>query len=683
MDPNGLTPRAGVMVALTLVLLSTPLSGQVRPDSTRSTRPDSAVLLLEGVVARAHRVAVTAGGASALEVRPDSLRVSVAATLDDVLRALPLIRVKTNSRGESEPTLRGVESRHVAVLMDGVPISLGWDLRTDLAIVPMAAAEQVTLLRGLPSVLHGPNVLGGVVEIGVGRASEGPPRFGRVERLQASAALDHLGGRALSVVGGHATEPGSGHFLLRAGAGYRERSGEPAPRGIAATGSGLRENTDLQQFNGFLTMRYQGEAGPWLSLSSSGYSGERGVQAELDASKPRLWRYPEARRLLTAISGGTGFHATPWGEGDLEVSVGLDLGHTLINDYGQDRSYRVVQGTERGDDRMISYRLLGDHTLGRFGDLRAAATLVDINHREIITADPASDYRQRLWSVGSEMTWRMAADPDQGWLYGTRLSAGIAYDGGDTPRSGDKPPLERLGAMGGRVGVSTMAPGGKVMMHAGLSRRTRFPGLRELYSGALGKFEPNPGLRPERLTAGEAGVTVRLSKVEAQAVLFHQRLGDVIVKNNVAGGKQRRENMGEMRSRGVEFLTGWTLGPTALTADLTWQHVRILDSSVAGGERYAEYEPAFMGKLDWTVPVGFGARATAAASHLGRQWCITPDQAAPVELSRSTRVDLQASRRWERLEATVAADNLADTAIYDQCGLSQPGRMLRFQIRFR
>jgi iron complex outermembrane receptor protein len=628
-------------------------------------------------------VAVTAGGASALEVTPDSLHVGVAATLDDVLRALPLIRVKTNSRGETEPTLRGVESRHVAVLMDGVPISLGWDLRTDLSIVPMAAAEEVRLLRGLPSVLHGPNVLGGVVEIGVGRASDGPPRFNRAEPLQVSGSLDHPGGRALAVIGSRAAEAAGGNLLFRAGAGYRERSGEPAPRGVPATGSGLRANTDLRQFNGFLTARYQGGAGAWLSLSSSGYSGERGVQAELGSTKPRLWRYPEAHRLLTAISGGTGFRDTPWGAGDLEVSVGLDLGHTLINDYGQDRRYSVVAGTERGDDRMTSYRLLGDHTLGRYGDLRAAATLVDINHREVLNAAPASHYRQRLWSLGSETTWRLTTDPDREWLYGTRLSAGVAYDGGDTPESGDKPPLERMGAVGGRVGVSTITPGGSVTMHAGFSRRARFPGLRELYSGSLGKFEPNPGLSPERLTAGEAGVTARLDRVEAQMVLFQQRLADVIVKTNVAGGKQRRDNLGEMRSRGVEFLTEWTLGQSALTADLTWQHVRILDPSVPTGERYAEYQPSLLGKVDLTIQGMFGTRATAAASYVGRQWCITPDQDGPVALPRSTRVDLQASRRWRRLEAAFAVDNLADTAIYDQCGLSQPGRMLRLQLRFR
>ena len=39
----------------------------------------------------------------------------------------------------------------------------------------------------------------------------------------------------------------------------------------------------------------------------------------------------------------------------------------------------------------------------------------------------------------------------------------------------------------------------------GLSRRGRFPSLRELYSGALGRFEPNPDLRSETLLGAEAG----------------------------------------------------------------------------------------------------------------------------------------------------------------------------------
>ena len=33
------------------------------------------------------------------------------------------------------------------------------------------------------------------------------------------------------------------------------------------------------------------------------------------------------------------------------------------------------------------------------------------------------------------------------------------------------------------------------------------------------------------------------------------------------------------------------------------------------------------------------------------------------------------------METRVSVDNLGDTALYDQCGLPRPGRLMRFQIR--
>ena len=51
----------------------------------------------------------------------------------------------------------------------GVPITLGWDARTDVSVLPAAAPHEVNLVRGLSSILHGPNVLGGVVVGGAGQ----------------------------------------------------------------------------------------------------------------------------------------------------------------------------------------------------------------------------------------------------------------------------------------------------------------------------------------------------------------------------------------------------------------------------------------------------------------------------------------------------------------------------------
>ena len=41
------------------------------------------------------------------------------------------------------------------------------------------------------------------------------------------------------------------------------------------------------------------------------------------------------------------------------------------------------------------------------------------------------------------------------------------------------------------------------------------------------------------------------------------------------------------------------------------------------------------------------------------------------------------SPAFQRVGVEVAVDNVANSAIYDQCGLPQPGRTLRLQVRLR
>ena len=70
-----------------------------------------------------------------------------------------MIQVRANSRGEAQPDMRGAEDRQIAILLDGIPLTVGWDHRTDMSVIPLTAFRNVTLLRGLSSMLHGPNVL--------------------------------------------------------------------------------------------------------------------------------------------------------------------------------------------------------------------------------------------------------------------------------------------------------------------------------------------------------------------------------------------------------------------------------------------------------------------------------------------------------------------------------------------
>jgi iron complex outermembrane receptor protein len=677
--PSTPAVRAALPLLAALASAAAPAAAQARPDTVLPRAQDTVPVRVDGLVVVTSRPAGVVGGAGAVVLAVDSLRVPPAPRLAEVLRETPFVRVRTNSRGETELSLRGSESRQVAVLVDGVPLTLGWDDRADLSVVPATGAQGIRVVRGVPSLLHGPNVLGGVVEVGVARAAgAGVER----ESLRAPAAADHAGGRMLSAA---FTAPlgGAGATTLRAGAGFRDQPGFALAGGVVDPGEddGLRGNSDAESLDGFLALRHRTEGGAWASLSGFGSRTRRGVTPELHLESPRFWRYPEASRGVAALSAGTGQRTTPLGEGDLEATFGFDAARTELASYA-DRAYDEVTGREDADDRTLSLRLLGDHTLGGAADLRAALTLADTRRDEVLEPGGANRYRQRLWSLGAEAERRVLLGGPAEVL---RLVAGASADGADTPEAGDKEPLGRLRDWGARLGA-TATLGGAAELHAGLSRRSRFPALRELYSGALGRFQPNPDLHPETLLAAEAGATAQLGALQLQAVGFHQRLEDAIVRVGLGGGRFRRENRNEIRSTGAELLADWRAGPRALTGSLTLQRVRLIDPEAEGSGR-AEYQPGVTGSLDGSTPLLLGLQGEAGVSFQGRQWCVHPELGREVALDASARTDLRLSRAWRagplarRLRAVLALDNAADAAVYDQCGLPQPGRTLRLELR--
>jgi len=191
--PAVLVPLATILVILGMWPHATEAQ---RPDSLRSdileNFPDS--FRLDGIRVMAGRRLTVTDGVGVVEMRLDSLGSVPIPTLEQALREMPLVRVRQNSRGEAQPSLRGATDRHIAVLVDGVPLTLGWDHRTDLSIIPLTAARSIHLLRGLSSVLYGPNVLAGVVSINVARGVE---RLGAPPPATRSAALDDNGGLIL------------------------------------------------------------------------------------------------------------------------------------------------------------------------------------------------------------------------------------------------------------------------------------------------------------------------------------------------------------------------------------------------------------------------------------------------------------------------------------------------------
>lgn len=654
------------------------------------------VVKIRGLRVEVPRPIATTGGTSAVEVSLDSAGAAAAPTMAEFLRRIPTVQIRDNSRGEAQPDLRGAEDRQIAIFLDGIPLTVGWDHRTDMSIIPLTAVREMTLYRGLSSMLHGPNVLGGAIEFDVNRgASLDTP----VPPVLAALSVDQKGGIGASAAVGHRIRPG---LVLRSGAGYRDSPGVTLPAGtrddvrllpdFLADANGLRLNSDRRLIDGFVAARYDGSGGGWLSSLITLSDAQRGVPPEAHVEDPRLWRYPDQSRLLTTVSGGSGMRETGMGDGKVEVSFGLDRSTSRIHEYASADYLTVVDG-EIGTTTTLTARILGDLDFESGPEVWTALTVSNVSHSEDFMVGEVLEYQQRLWSLGGEV--EIASDPLIGSGDGaTRWTLGASLDGSDTPLSGDKDPLDPIWDWGVRAGASRTMAGGNVLLHAGFSRRTRFPSLRELYSGALGRFLPNPGLQPESLKAGEAGITINDGRNQLQLVGFHNRLTDGIVRVSIVtteGTKFQRVNRDEVRSTGVEVLTAGALGLFTFGGSFTWQSVRIRDLRSSGHDARAEYAPALAGTVSLDVMVPGQVSVSGFFRYRGVQYCQNFEVAGLDEMEASATLDLEARRTFlgrtngsgRRVEGTVGVANLTDSTVLDQCGLPQPGRTFRIQFNIR
>lgn len=681
-------PRRGGLLVVMATLIATGLPAQA--PSRDSTRADT-VRTLGTVTVTETRAAATTGGASAVVVNPVELRASPAPRLEEALRESPFVHVRQNSRGEMELSVRGSDSRQAAVLMDGVPLSLGWDHRIDPSLVPITGAQNLVIVRGLASLLNGPNTLGGSIEVSHDDA------FGRLGtgRVWGGAGVDENGAYVASLGAGR--EIGArarGGVSLRGGFAHRQRDGFTLASGASdpTAARGLRTNSDLRATDAFGTVRWSGPMGRTLGLMLTGSTSERGVPPEEHLASPRLWRYPGQDRVVAALSANAGSFTTPLGFATFEVGAGYNAGWLRIQSFS-DRSYRNVVAEELGDERTWTARAKFSHSLPAFARLETALTVANVDYAETLPAVAAAEYRQRLVSAGAEAEVPLSP--------ATTLATGVVFDRASTPLTGGRAPQPPMANLGWRAGL-THDLGMHWRVHASVSRRSRFPSLRELYSGALDRFMPNPDLEPETLLGFETGFTVDraigvIPDATMQVNAFHHRLDDAIVRVTLPPPDRRflRVNRDRIESDGVELLAGMAFGEdrdrsVTLTGDATLQRIRIMDVA-AGAYRHAENNPEARGMLEVGVPLPARIRGFANARYTGRQYCLNADTAAEMALEARTETNLAAERRFaisrggtvRSLRALLALDNAANVAVYDQCGLPQPGRTLRLMFSFQ
>jgi len=118
-------------------------------------------------------------------------------TLQEALEHVPGLRVDMDSGSwgdKGKVSIRGMESRHVLILVDGHRIYGGHDASVDLQSYPTEMIERIEVVKGPGSALYGSEAMGGVINVITRKAEDG-------KDFSASAAAGSRNRRIMEATG--------------------------------------------------------------------------------------------------------------------------------------------------------------------------------------------------------------------------------------------------------------------------------------------------------------------------------------------------------------------------------------------------------------------------------------------------------------------------------------------------
>ncbi len=634
----------------------------------RSARRDSARIELPVLTVTGRAATPAVSGTTHIDAGAVEIRIPT--SLADLGPLLPSAHVAINSRGETTLMIRGAPERHVQTFLDGIPLNLPWDERTDLGTIPIVGGVTLESRRGLSTLLDGPGVLAGRVSI------LAPTLAKDTRRTRTGLDVGQMGAWHLSA----SHQRRSGDWTLLGAADWHARDAWRVPDGVPGgypydADEDRRYNSDQRQGSVLLRAGRPIARSGRLNVLATGWSSEQGTPPEMHlGDDARFWRYPQRRRVLLGASLSRPLDTA--GDWELASMAAVDLFRQEIDPRDPDRPDAYETGLDRTGHLQLGLTrwIHGGARVSLQGNARYS------HHRESLVLDgPELGYAQWLtaWVAEAEIL------PGPRW----ELRAGAGIDHSSTPESGDKARSYSFSdpALAVRLGCD-LDTGGQ--LYASASRRSRFPSLRELYSGALGRFVANPDLVPERQTLYETGWSRSGDNWEVHAAGFVQTLDDGIEKVTVPGDPDRRfqrVNRTSIRVPGIETSGRWR---PASTLEFGVQHT-VMSARV---QRAGQYDQPAEDRPDYLAQAEVGWRPPTGPSIHLETFVTGPRWSADVNDEADGLKRLPAGATWNlgcgwifekgpawfggprRYDLHVRLENLFDQWIDYQVGLPAPGR---------
>lgn len=497
-------------------------------------------------------------------------------TVGDAVSVLPGVSLARNSRNEDMVYLRGFDARQVPVFLDGIPLYVPYDGYVDFGRFTTFDLAEIQVASGGASLLYGPNILGGAINLVSRRPErpmEGDVRLGIADGGERKAAVN-LGGRR-------------GDWYFQLGASILKADAFPLPDGFVdykrvPTDTGKdRRNASRDDRRLSFKLGYTPREGDEYAIGYARQDGEKDnpVYTGTARSGIRYWRWPWWDKDSLYFIGNTrlGEHTT------LRTRVYRDTYGNGLDAY-TDGSYQVAMDNSSFpsiyDDRTVGGSVTLATTALPRQELQFAIHYKEDQHSERNPHSPTKDFRDVTTSVAIED--RIALTDT------SHLRVGIGHDRRDAKRVYFWPTGSTDATNAVLEYVQQLAP--DQQWYASAARRTRFPTIKDRYSARMGSALPNPDLKAEHATHFEVGLRGRWWEGgQLQAALFQSRIDDLIqnavVASRECGGStcNQAQNVGKARHQGVELGLRQRIGDDwDLQASYTWlRRTNLEDRSVA------------------------------------------------------------------------------------------------------
>ncbi|MHB8053994.1 MAG: TonB-dependent receptor plug domain-containing protein [Candidatus Aminicenantales bacterium] len=614
----------GTACALVFSFLTAPAFLRADEDEQKATEKDQTEKITEEilVVGRAPKA------------QPVSTVTTIAETLieqymprdlSEAIQYATGVNVTTGSKREATLKLRGMDSRRIVLLIDGVPSYEPYYGSFDLKTVSAAGLDSIQVTKGPSSVLYGPNTLAGIVNVITRRPGENP-----FLTVQGSLGADKTYSAGLD--GGVRLN----RFSIVGDAAWQKSDGFSYPDATSGDKTALM-NTDYRRFNLNAKVYYTPSDDTEIMINGGVYQSDYGMPPALGAQKARYWYFKNWDRYTLNAGGFTSL-----GEGATLRFRAFYVNYRNTLDQFKDLAMTIRQFESTFDNSVYGAFALSEFNLASWNTLK-----VSLNYQKDVarTQDDVglafTEYNQGTFSAAVEDQVRLS---DQWQIVG-----GLSLDLIDKFSGGT---YSRLNPM---IGLK-FTPNEDLDLHLSFSQKSRFPNMRAMYSPSGG----NPDLLSETGTNAEAGFTWD-SGIRLSGAAFLYQFKNMIDSVTLADGTKKSMNVGKAHINGFELQAQKSLGWVEGTLNYTY-----LDAENDVDKRPLDALSAHNLNFDLSFFPAAGLRFSVYGLSASKSYWFDFSSGKNFDIPKYFNLDAVLAYDFGRFEVFVKATNLFNDYIYTE-----------------